>query len=160
MERAGERVKNSFARLLLPLTSSRRTNDSASNLVRRLIAFLAIYLFAASAAHAWWDLTWDERVILEFDNSLQNESLADFPVLIVLDPTNIDAMLTRAEVQLAAEDYSAASEMADRVLEIQGIDQPSQVRAHMVRARVFEADAEQTAARGARRRWLPASRVV
>jgi len=90
MERVSERLRKSFARFLLLLTSLRPTRDTASKSVTRFVAVLAMYLFASSAAHAWWDLTWDERAILTFDNSLQNEDLDNFPVLIVLDPSNID----------------------------------------------------------------------
>ena len=56
----------------------------------RLVLALVAYLLVSSAAHAWWDPTWDARVQLTFNNFFQTEDLDDFPVLIVLDPSNIN----------------------------------------------------------------------
>ena len=64
--------------------------------VRRACALLATLLLATPAAHAWWDLTWDARVQLTFNNSGQTENLVNFPVLIVLDPSNVDYGLMEA----------------------------------------------------------------
>ena len=90
MERDNKQTKSLFGRRRLLFTSSRVSGKAVTRLVTRFVAIFAIYLFASSAAHAWWDLTWDSRVQLTFDNSLQTQNLDDFPVLIVLDPGNFN----------------------------------------------------------------------
>ncbi len=63
-----------------------------------------------------------------------------------LDPENVDARLTMAEAKVLGQEYQAASELAQAVIDLKLQDADANVRAHMVRAAVLEADAEQTAA--------------
>ena len=90
MNRISKRLQKSFVRFQLLFTSSRAIGKTATTFVTRLVAVLATCLLASTAAHAWWDLTWDARVQLTFNNAAQTENLDNFPVLIVLDPSNID----------------------------------------------------------------------
>ena len=43
----------------------------------------------------WWDTDWTHRQKLSFDNLAQTETLTDFPVLIVLNSSNIDYTQTK-----------------------------------------------------------------
>ncbi|MDH3767966.1 MAG: DUF2341 domain-containing protein, partial [Gammaproteobacteria bacterium] len=54
-----------------------------------LVAFV-VFLLVSLPAHAWWNPSWNARARLAFDNSLQTQNLDDFPVLVVLNPGNID----------------------------------------------------------------------
>ncbi len=54
-------------------------------------SFLQLRVSATDEGLAdWWDANWTYRKRLTFDNSGQPEPLADFPVLVRLDPTRID----------------------------------------------------------------------
>ncbi|MHC5115306.1 MAG: DUF2341 domain-containing protein, partial [Planctomycetota bacterium] len=48
----------------------------------------------------WWDIGWNERSKLTFDNSAAGDNLGNFPVLVKLDATRIDY----AKVQDAGQD--------------------------------------------------------
>ena len=43
----------------------------------------------------WWDTDWTRRQALTFDNSAQAENLTEFPVLVVLNSSNIDYSKTQ-----------------------------------------------------------------
>ncbi len=43
----------------------------------------------------WWNTNWTRRQQLTFDNLAQSETLTDFPVLVVLNPGNIDYAQTQ-----------------------------------------------------------------
>ena len=56
----------------------------------------------STLAADWFDTAWTARQSLTFDNSLQSETLVDFPVLVVLDSVNIDYTKTRATAPTCA----------------------------------------------------------
>lgn len=43
----------------------------------------------------WWDVNWPRRVTLSYSRQAGAEALADFPLLVALDPTRIDYSQTR-----------------------------------------------------------------
>ena len=47
-------------------------------------------LLAIISAESWFDVAWQKRIKLSFNNSDQNEDLIDFPVLVVLNSSKID----------------------------------------------------------------------
>jgi len=61
-------------------------SDEYRTLVKAAIASRVKEWFATGKGEiSWWDLNWQYRRKLTFDNSAQNEDLNDFPVLIKLD---------------------------------------------------------------------------
>lgn len=73
-----------------------------------------------------WDPDWSERKRLSFQNSAQSESLADFPVLVTLNASNIDYSLTQDGGQdlrfvdgdgtLLAHEIESWNELGDSVI--------------------------------------------
>ena len=47
----------------------------------------------AEASPDWWDINWQYRMKLTFDNTASSENLADFPVLVHLTSTHLDFWL-------------------------------------------------------------------
>jgi biopolymer transport protein ExbB len=61
------------------------------------------------ACEPWWDADWTRRRRIEIDTTGATEALADFPVLIRLDPTRIDyasTMMDGQDVRFVAADGS------------------------------------------------------
>jgi len=61
-------------------------SDEYRTLVKAIIASKVTEWFATGKEEiSWWDLNWQYRRKLTFDNSAQNEGLDEFPVLVKLD---------------------------------------------------------------------------